>query len=338
MTHFARLAPMLVGFCLVACGGGDMDAPDAATTFDSGRDAGTVADTGTIDAAVIDAHSGTDMGVVDDAGVDAAAADANLPDAGAPAETLSFDISFPVATGEELVRCIVVEAGRASARQIGAFRTTLTNGYEMSVARTTQPLSSTPGACAGASGVSTLILYAQAPTTALMLPTEASFALSATEHLQIQLHAVNQGLASATATGHVELDLLAQAVALRAPASLFVGYDLNISIPPAGSATEASFYALGAGTHAFAVSTGTRALATEATVRQATSAADTTGAIVVDTTDWQHPSLQVLTPPLIFTATNGLRTACSYINPSGRTVRFGLSYTDETCLLLAYTY
>ncbi len=62
------------------------------------------------------------------------------------------------------------------------------------------------------------------------------------------------------------------------------------------------------------------------------------GELVYYTTDWQHPPILELDPPLILEAGQGLRTIATYDNTTNRTLKFGLLSVDEMMILFGYYY
>ncbi len=62
------------------------------------------------------------------------------------------------------------------------------------------------------------------------------------------------------------------------------------------------------------------------------------GELIYVATDWEHPPILEISPPLTLDAGQGLRLLATYDNQTNRTLRFGLLSEDEMMILFGYFY
>jgi hypothetical protein len=60
--------------------------------------------------------------------------------------------------------------------------------------------------------------------------------------------------------------------------------------------------------------------------------------LVYTTTDWEHPAILELDPPIVLEPGQGLQTIVTYDNESDVTITFGFLSTDEMMILFGYYY
>jgi hypothetical protein len=62
------------------------------------------------------------------------------------------------------------------------------------------------------------------------------------------------------------------------------------------------------------------------------------GEVIYDNTSWEHPAIVALRTPVVLQAGEGLRAVVTWNNTTDRTVRFGLTSTDEMSIIFGYAY
>lgn len=116
-------------------------------------------------------------------------------------------------------------------------------------------------------------------------------------------------------------------------AAAYVAYNNSIEIPPQSvGTTETQTCAVPAGVVFTQLSTHAHKQAT----RMAISHGTTT---VFESFDWQNPGTATFPPPFLAFPGNQLTFACTYTNPTNRTIRTGDSTaTDEVCMAIGYFF
>ncbi len=252
-----------------------------------------------------------------------------------------------IGSGEEAVKCIVVDLGNEDTVIVRKFRTTLNEGsHHMIVYKSDQPPNATPFACQSFSVAGgSAIFIAQQPQSELVFPTDPSgtpVGLELTPHqsLTLEVHYINATAAALDVIGTVEMDVLPATANIVKSGFAFQG-NLNIpSIPPHGEAdTGIQFQQMVPGTHLFALTTHQHHLGTRMQVWHATDISDLSTPIA-DSTSWSDPPLVTFDPPLDFPAdgSKGMAYACHWKNPTDQSVSGGLSANDEMCFFWSYFY
>jgi hypothetical protein len=170
-------------------------------------------------------------------------------------------------------------------------------------------------------------------------PTGVGITVPAGQMIRVEAHYINTTSAAIQGMGSVQLEGVPLAAAgsfIEANFGFWGTLDINI---PANStySTPVKFQTAIAGTTAFAVSSHQHHLGTEVKVWMSANASDMSDPIL-DETNWAAPTLEQLTPPLMFNGTNGLSYQCSWDNTTSSPVSFGESATDEMCFVALYYY
>lgn len=286
--------------------------------------------------------------IAHDAGSDSAAPDAGAPpprDAAldAPASTAdSITLPFgpdPIAIGDERTVCVTLDVNNASPRQVRAIRTHLPQGsHHMIVYRSSQPVSPTPTPCFPFADGAEAVFIAESVEGELVYPDDAALAFEAHQHVRLEIHEVNYTGAPLDITAAVTFDFLPVEADPRTPVQFLFTGDMSISLPPHQTTTIQSFHTVPDGARIFALTSHTHGLGTHASIRDATSASDTTGELLHESTNWAEPPLSTFAPARVLAAGRGLRLSCTYENTRSETVSFGLGFDDEMCFLWAYWY
>lgn len=252
-----------------------------------------------------------------------------------------------IGSGEEAVKCIIVDLGNPDPVLVRKFRTTLNEGsHHMIVYKTDLPPEPTPFACQsfGAQGGAAIFIAQQAQSE-LVFPTDPSgtpvgLELAPHQGLTLEVHYINATAAPLDVKGTIEMDVLPATANVIKSGFAFLG---NLSIPTIPAHGEADtgviFQQMVPGTHVFALTTHQHHLGTRMQVWQATDTSDLSTP-VADSTSWSDPPLETYDPPLDFPAdgSKGMAYQCHWKNPTDQAVAGGLSANDEMCFFWNYFY
>lgn len=245
----------------------------------------------------------------------------------------------PTGIAVERTVCVVIDAGNSSARQVRAIRTSLPVGsHHMIVYRSEEALDATPRECFPFADGGEAIFIAETVSAELIYPEDAGLEFRAHQHIRLEIHEVNYTGAPIDITASVEFEFYPLGTAPRDPVQFLFTGDMSIYLPPRQTTTATSFHRVPSGARIFALTSHTHSLGTYASIHDATSAADTSGVLLHESTNWAEPPLDTFAPPRVLAAGRGLRLSCTWQNTSDAAVSFGLGFEDEMCFLWAYWY
>ncbi|MBS1123485.1 MAG: hypothetical protein H6Q90_5713 [Deltaproteobacteria bacterium] len=271
-------------------------------------------------------------------------------------QVVSPDIA--IAPGVEITQCYYFTTPNTEPMAIKGWKSDMTPGsHHMIMFMTdTQQMPDgtvTPGDCGLQSGTSiaTWTYAAQMPTAAIQLPSDDGTGkplaqeIPAHAHAYFQMHYLNA--TDQTIMAHVTLDAEAlDAGAPYTPTAAYVTYNPNLSIPAGATGLEIPQTCdVPAGAKFWLMSTHAHKQAVRTVVRDG----DASGQVVFESTDWEHPGAALfMTPSTFYSFTapstktvglNSLTFACTYDNPSNRTIEDGNSAaTDEMCMASGYYF
>jgi hypothetical protein len=252
-----------------------------------------------------------------------------------------------IQSGEEAVKCVVVNLGNAAPAFVRRFRTDLNPGsHHMIVYTTDEAETSTPFDCQsfGVSGGSAIFIAQQAHSE-LVFPNDQNgvpvgLLLAQGQKLRLEMHYINTTGAALDIVGKAEMDVLPESANVIKSGFAFEG-DLGIpSIPAQGEAdTGLRFQQVNPGTHVFALTTHQHHLGTEMKVWFSGAPNDTSN-LVADSLSWSDPPLVSFNPALDFPlgGSKGFTYQCHWKNPTAVTVNGGLGANDEMCFFWHYFY
>ncbi|MFO0591979.1 MAG: hypothetical protein U0441_30815 [Polyangiaceae bacterium] len=253
---------------------------------------------------------------------------------------------FTIPSGEEAVKCIVVDAGNDESVIVRKFQTTLAEGsHHMIVYTTDLPPNPTPYSCQSFGVGGSAIFIAQQAESALTFPTDASglpvgLVLNPHQSLVMEVHYINATAAPLDVSGTVSMDVLPESANVIKAGFAFYG---NLSIPTIPAHGEADTGVLmqqvNPGAKVFALTTHQHHLGTRMQVWYSTDASDLSTQ-VADSTSWSDPPLVTFDPPIEFPADGSKSFAydCHWKNPTDKAVYGGLSANDEMCFFWSYFY
>lgn len=276
----------------------------------------------------------------------------NLPDAAVRQFRVGIG-PITLAPGQERTVCIVRRMGNATPQLIRRVTANLGEAsHHMIIYRVPDrverldPYPCQPFSAAhDSTATSGPVMIAQQPDARLEMPAGVGLPTTADQFIQLEFHTLNATSAPIESRGEVTFDTIDATNAYAAAELLFSG-TLSIQIPPRTQASAPvqvhHVTRVPDGARVFALTSHTHHLGIIATVSQSTLGG--MGGMVNDvrelhrSTNWAEPPLTTFDPPLTLGASEALHLACSYVNPTDRTVNFGLSANDEMCFLWAYFY
>jgi hypothetical protein len=149
----------------------------------------------------------------------------------------------------------------------------------------------------------------------------------------VQMQVVNEGALPITTSAVLTAEFLASGVAFTRTAT-YLTVNTNLLIPPnAVGYTVQGTCATPDGARFWWLSTRTHRYATWSAIRDG-------GSPIVETTDWEDPSIATFSAPDFFTfGSAALTYECTYDNPTSFAISFGESeLTDETCIGIGFFF
>ncbi|HEX3905383.1 MAG TPA: hypothetical protein VH853_21340 [Polyangia bacterium] len=255
---------------------------------------------------------------------------------------------IPAAT--EDTQCVVVRLGNVPAIHVGQIHSQLGAGTVQMIlyAVTATTEQTNPFDCAPFTSVyqasqmvgMTPLTVVQNPDETLTFPTGVGVALAANQMMRVELHYANQSAtAPMTAQATVTLSTMPDA-AFQSAASFLTVAETGFSIQAAATLTEGPtffpFPSTFVGAKFFAVTSEQHQWGTEAQIWSAISAADA-GNLVYHNTNWSTPPLTENAAQAV-TSGEGFKYQCDWNNTGNVGVSFGLSASQELCLIVGYYY
>jgi hypothetical protein len=252
-----------------------------------------------------------------------------------------------IASGQEAVKCIVVDLGNSEGAFVRKFRTKLNQGsHHMIVYRTNQPENPDPVPCMSfeaAGGAA--IFIAQQEHAELTFPTDPSgvpvgLELQPNQLLTLEMHYINATSGPLDVLGTVEMDVLPVSSNVIKSGFSFQGAFGIPEIPAQSEQDTGVLFEEGIpGTHVFALTTHQHHLGTQMRVWHAKDVNDLS-TLVADSHSWNDPPLELFDPPLELPAggSKGFAYDCHWKNPTPQTVYGGLGANDEMCFFWSYYY
>jgi len=255
---------------------------------------------------------------------------------------------FVVQPGEEFTKCFYFTMPNTEKAVIHKWVSDLSPGsHHMIMFRTLtgdQPADGTVDDCT--QGVSVPIYGTQIQHEEVAFPDDDGFGRPLAQEIQpgtqgyFQMHYFNATdtavTAHVTVSAYALLPEIAEHVGNYTKVDLFGTYNNDISIPPHAvnltiSATcpvvDANFFQMSSHSHKQSVGTAIK---------------EGTGAMVVESSDWEHPAIERWDSPFYHFDSGNLTWECTYTNlgdNQDRTVRSGQSAaTDEMCMAIGYYF
>jgi hypothetical protein len=171
----------------------------------------------------------------------------------------------------------------------------------------------------------------QTPNGQLDMPPGVAVVLSAKQPLMVNMHYLNA--TSGPLTVHVTLNIETLAAGVSyTPASAFVTYNTQISIPPHATATFGGSCDVPAGVQFFEMSTHSHSHTVMDTISDGTQT-------ILTTMNWSEPTVGLWSKPYYEFSSGKLSYQCQYSNETDSTVVAGNSAElNEMCMAVGYMF
>jgi hypothetical protein len=254
-----------------------------------------------------------------------------------------------LAAGQELTSCYFLRTPNTEPLAITKWSSSLTSGAHDFVLYTTASDVMPPGtvseAGCGAAGGGNLprwVYAARSAAPALVLPSDDGAGrplgqeIAAGTPAYVQVHFLNPTSAPLTAHVTINAEALGAGTAYTRTAA-YQTYAASISIPPGvTSHVESRTCAVPAGVRFWWLSTKAHEHAVQTVVKDGTAASTTE---LLDSTDWEHPAVQVWSAPFYTFTASQLTYECTFNNTGSTTITSGPSdATDEACMAIGYFF
>lgn len=266
----------------------------------------------------------------------ASAAATACSDSAPPGEQYSIDTpAFTLQPGEEKFYCFHTTLPNAEPTGIHRMASRMPAGsHHMIVYKVREPLAAdgTLVECEdfGMPGTSLLdiplwLYAAQEPEREFVLPEDVGMKVAAHQPVIINMHYINQSDEPLTASVHVDLDAFAPGAAFTAAHS-YVTFNTQIDVAPGASGSVGGSCAVRPDAKFVSLSTHSHKYTTRARVQDG-------DAVVVETRDWSHATVEQWEAPYHSFSTGKLDYRCDYTNTTNQRLRTGESaIADEMCM------
>jgi hypothetical protein len=237
----------------------------------------------------------------------------------------------------------VIQLSNTTPQMLRRVHSTITTGSHHLIAYRAPdgtPPQLTPAPCQPFADITngvTPVIIAESSEAEVVYPDQVALPLAANQMIKLEEHFLNPSDATIQSGGTVEFTLVDPDPSL-IPANLVLWGSERFQIAAHTAGTADFAHAVMPGVKVFALTTHEHHFGTLATVGLAANA-QAAGTELYRNTDWEHPPLKALDPPLVFDGTQELRLHCEWFNTSDAPVPFGLSaVTNEMCFFWAYYY
>ena len=174
----------------------------------------------------------------------------------------------------------------------------------------------------------------QTATYDFSFPAGVALRLPAGTSLDLNAHYVNRGTAPLTGEAYANLHTVPASQVQRVARTLNLG-NQDITLAPRTRTTLTKVFPVSDSLMTVLMLTShMHELGERFVIRIKGGARD--GEVVYETTDWAHPEMKVLSPPLVLRRGEGLASEVTWNNTTAATVRFGLTSRDEMGIIFGY--
>jgi hypothetical protein len=166
-------------------------------------------------------------------------------------------------------------------------------------------------------------------------PTGVALKIPANTQLDLNAHYFNKTTSAFPGENFINLYTTPAANVVKEAKTInFANY--NFSIPPNTVKTITTNFAFASPVTVFMLTSHFHKLGQRFVIK--INGGTRNGEVVYDNTDWQHPLVINYTAPIQLNAGEGLTSAVTYNNTTGKTVNFGLTSEDEMNIIFGYYY
>jgi hypothetical protein len=166
-------------------------------------------------------------------------------------------------------------------------------------------------------------------------PDGVALELPANMGIDMNLHYVNHTQAPVAGEAYANLHTVPRAQVERVARTLNWS-NTSFTLPAQTRTTVQRVFTVSQPTTIFALTSHMHALGERFRIEIA--GGDRNGEAVYENTNWEHPQMLTLSPPLVLEAGQGLRSVVTWNNTTTSVVRFGLQSTDEMAIIFGYYY
>jgi hypothetical protein len=281
-----------------------------------------------------------------DSGGDPSGADAGVD--APPLPTNGFRITTPSLTiraGEEVTYCYYTTIDVAEAVGVKRWSSTMTPGSHHLIlyfGDTGKADGTVDQDCGGLSG--TNVPYwtysAQNAVSEAVMPAGIGMTVPARQKVYVQMHYLNAGDQDLQANAIIDGETYPSGMTYT-PAAAYITYNTQINIPANSTGFAGGSCTVPSGAKFFTMSTHVHKRGIATKVKDGGTVADqTSGAMVFESTDWEHPGVRNWTADPFYSFASGKLTyRCDYDNQDDVTVTEGQSAaTDEMCMAVGYFF
>jgi hypothetical protein len=187
----------------------------------------------------------------------------------------------------------------------------------------------------GFSNAPVWLFASQVPANQLVMPAGVGMPLQAHQPLMFNMHYINVTSEPITVGVTQNLEFAASAVTR---AGSFVTFNTTIDVPPNDTQTVEGHCPPPPGAQFFMMSTHSHKRTTQATARR--FADGVMGSTLVDTQDWEHPSVALWDPKFTtFADGEEIGYSCTYQNTTNQPITVGESAEkNEMCMAIGYYF
>jgi hypothetical protein len=169
----------------------------------------------------------------------------------------------------------------------------------------------------------------------MSMPAGVGMPFKAHQPVMLNMHYFNVSTEDLTARVVVNLEFASGPVQ---KAGSFVSFNTSINVPANGTQTVSGHCATPAGAQFFLMSTHTHSHAVQATINKYVDGQ--VGELLVQTDDWEHPTVAHYDPTFMTFATNEeLYYSCTYQNDTAQAITVGQSaLKNEMCMAVTYYF
>ncbi|HKW38431.1 MAG TPA: hypothetical protein VJO54_11525 [Burkholderiales bacterium] len=241
-----------------------------------------------------------------------------------------------LAPGDDIAMCYYTTIPSGAAINVSAIQSTMPSEIVQLVLLRT-PVAARPDgtveACGAATAAPVWVYGTQSMGGSLTLPAGVGLPLQASQPVYVKLHYLNTTASSVSAQATITLQPVAGTVQL---AGTLTSFNTQINIAPGGVGSASGQCSVPSGAQFFWLSTYTHNHATSTRINRF---AGSTGALVLESLDWQHPTVNTYTTPyLTFGGNEQLQYTCDYTNAGLSPLVEGESPTSEKCMTAGYYF
>jgi hypothetical protein len=252
---------------------------------------------------------------------------------------------FVIQPGEEVFKCFYTTLPIDAEAPVARFESNMSKGSHhlilFGLEKATVP-DGTLGDCrlrsGGARAVPVPLYVAQEEHQETAFPRGIAMPLKAKQPVAIQMHYLNPTAAPITVQVEIKIHALEAGTPFE-PAGIFASFHDDIAVPPRGTQTVKGRCRAPEGVKFLSLTTHSHRYTTRAVVGRAFAAGDREPETLVETLDYERPTVTRFERPFLDLASDEIFYSCEYDNPTDQMVSVGDSaVNEEMCMAVGYYY